>query len=68
MQDVVHVKQNFLTKSVSRALSNYKCTSVSELSHRITNDFVYKTTSNWQGKVNSHYFLRISIPLYSSLT
>ena len=37
-----------------------KCSSVNELSHRIGNDFVNKTTSNWQGKVNFHYFFRIN--------
>ena len=43
-------------------------TSVDELSHRIAEDFVIKTTSNCQGKVNLPYFFRINIPLLSRLT
>ena len=35
-----------------------KCTSVYELSHIVANDCVNKTTGNWQGKVNFHYFLK----------
>ena len=42
--------------------------SVNKLSHRMANDYVNKTTSNWQGKVNLHYVFRINIPLHSRLT
>ena len=41
-------------KFVTRNL--IKCTSVNELSRRVDNNFDNKTTSNWQGKVNFHYF------------
>ena len=41
---------------------------LNKLSHRMANDYVNKTTSNWQGKVNLHYFFRINIPLHSRLT
>ena len=41
-------------KFVARNL--IKCTSVNELSRRVDNNFDNKTTSNWQGKVNFHYF------------
>ena len=34
----------------------------------MANDYVNKTTSNWQGKVNVHYVFRINIPLHSRLT
>ena len=46
-----------------------KCTSVNELTQTIANDFLNKTTCNWQGKANFHYFFRIiiNIPLHSML-
>ena len=46
-----------------------KCTSVNELTQTIANDFLNKTTCNWQGKANFHYFFRIiiNVPLHSML-
>ena len=46
----------FCNNKICNARNLINCTSVNELSSRIANDFVNKTTSNCQWKVNFHYF------------
>ena len=55
LQEVKYTTK-ILWQQICNARNLINHTSVNELSRRIANDFVNKTTSNWQWKVNFHYF------------